>query len=102
MSEIKFDDDFFDSVDSFIDVANEKSGKIGPEKVGAALSYASARFNAFIVASSSVDLNQLKEIRDGAKKHFLPIYEKNFDYNLDMYEENYEKYINKFRKQSDS
>ena len=99
MTDIPLDKEFFDIADKFIRLANEHIQTVGNEKAGAALSYASARFNAFLVASNAASLNKLKALRGDAKDHFLPIYEQNFDQNLDDYEKNYGKY---FRERSNT
>lgn len=97
MTDIVLDKEFFDLADEFIRLVNKHCETVGNEKAGAALSYASARFSAFLVASNSADIEELKSLRNEAKQHFMPLYEMNLDQNLDDYENNYEIYIQKHR-----
>jgi len=93
MTDFTLDKDFFDIVDTFIDLVNEHGQKVGGERAGFALTYAAARFSAFIVASNSENLDKMKSLRQEAKNHFMTNYEKSLDSNLSEYEDNYEKYL---------
>ena len=72
-------------VESFINLANEHAGKLSPGSVSSALLYAASRFNAFIVASNSEDFNEEKE---QSIQYFLGQYEKMLRDNMDDYEKN--------------
>ena len=97
MTDTTLDNEFFDIADSFIHLVNEHRQKVGAEKAGSALTYAAARFNAFIVASNSADLDEMKAVRQESKNNLMAIYEKHLDSNLSEYENNYENYIQKHR-----
>ncbi len=91
--------EFWDRADEVIRLANEqcKSEDIG--KVSSSLLYASARFNAFNIASTSEDVDELKNDKDEALKYYCDQYRKmlieNFDDYIDNYAEYFEKDINR-------
>ncbi|MCK5643970.1 MAG: DUF3144 domain-containing protein [Gammaproteobacteria bacterium] len=97
MTDTTLDSELFDIADAFIHLVNEHSQKVGSEKAGSALTYAAARFSAYIVASNSADLDEMKAVREESKNNFMAIYEKYLDINLSQYEDNYEMYIQKHR-----
>ncbi len=97
MKEISFDKDFYDNVDKFIRLANEISGELGNEKSSAVLTFAAARYSAFLTASNSLNVEELKLLRTEALDHFVSIFESNMNRNLDDHENNYDQYIEKHR-----
>ena len=97
MTDITLDKEFFDIVDTFVHLVNEHGQKVGGERAGFALTFAAARYSAFLVASNSADLDKMKTFRQEAKSHFMTNYEKALESNFSEYEENYEKYIQKDR-----
>ena len=66
----KMDKDFFKRTDAFIKVANELSTEHDLGKVSASLLYAAARFNAFIVASSAADKEEVDRNKVEAIEYF--------------------------------
>ncbi len=84
---------FWRLADSFINLANELYQEQSDGKVGYAMLYATARFNAFIVATSAGDKKSLGEEKQPATDYFSEQYRKMFIENLDDYEQNFEKYI---------
>ena len=98
MNENLPDEAFLQLTDSFVQLANEHSETLGGVKAGAALLFAATRFNAFVVASRSRDVEEFRGDRDTAVRHFSDQHEKMLIENLDDYEENFERYITRFRK----
>lgn len=84
---------FWDLVDNFITQANEACDDLDPGLVSAALLNAAARFNAFVVASSSIDRKEYIEEIDSAQNYLTGRYRDLVRDNLDDYRENYKVYI---------
>lgn len=84
---------FWDLVDSFIEKANAACDEADPGIVSAALLNATARFNAFVVASSSIDRKEYIEEIESAQKYLTGRYHELVRNNLDDYRENYKVYI---------
>ena len=97
MSDNTEDKDFFNRADDIINLANSQCDKFAIGKVSSSLLFAAARFNAFIVASSAKDLEELKKDKTEAVKYFKEQYEKVFIENIDEYIKNYEKNIKEQR-----
>ena len=85
--------EFWKLADSFINLANDHYAQEGDGKVGYALLYAAARFNAFIVASTAGDKQELTEEMEPAAKYFTDQYRKMFVENLDDYQANFDQYL---------
>lgn len=98
MSKNTEDKAFFDRADEIIELANNQCDNYSIGKVSSSLLFAAARFNAFIVASSAKDLEQLKDDKTEAIKYFKEQYEKVFIENIDEYIKNYSKNIEEQRK----
>ena len=92
MSNIE-DDQFWDLVDSFIQKANDSCDQLDPGLVSAALLNAAARFNAFVVASSSIDRKEYIDEIESAQKYLTGRYHELVRNNLDDYRDNYKVYI---------
>ncbi|MGI9318536.1 MAG: DUF3144 domain-containing protein [bacterium] len=86
-------EEFWKLADSFINLANEHYEKDGDGKVGYALLYAAARFNAFIVASTAGDQAELAAEKDPATDYFTEQYRKMFSENLEDYQSNFDQYL---------
>ncbi|WP_020157754.1 DUF3144 domain-containing protein [Methylobacter marinus] len=97
MSDNKPDKDFWDRADEIIDLANKQCDSASNGKVSSSLLYAAARFNAFIVASSAKDSEELKNDKERAVKYFTEQYKKMLVENIDEHIKNYEKNIEKQR-----
>lgn len=100
MSSEKEDKAFFDRADAIIALANSQCDDTPLGKVSSSLLFSAARFNAFIVASSAKDLDELKKEKKEAIKYFKEQYEKVFIDNMDEYIRNYEKNIQEQREKS--
>ena len=86
-------EEFWKIADSFIHLANKHYEKEGDGKVGYAMLYAAARFNAFIVATTAGGKQEIADERDQATDYFSEQYRKMFAENLADYEENFDKYV---------
>ena len=93
MSNQKVDDKFWDRADEIIHLANKQCDSNHSGKVSSSTLYAAARFNSFIVASTSTSQSDLIETKEEAIKYFTDQYKKMFTENIDDYIKNYEKYI---------
>jgi selenophosphate synthetase-related protein len=87
------DNQFWDLVDEFIEKANAACDNADPGLVSAALLNASARFNAFVVASSSIDRKEYIDEIESAQKYLTGRYAELVRDNLDDYRDNYKVYI---------
>jgi hypothetical protein len=87
------DSQFWDLVDTFIQKANDSCEDLDPGLVSAALLNASARFNAFVVANSSIDRKEFIEEIESAQKYLTGRYAELVRDNLDDYRDNYKVYI---------
>lgn len=86
-------EEFWKLADSFIKLANEHYEKNGDGKVGYAMLYAAARFNAFIVATTAGDKTELATEKDPAADYFTEQYRKMFVENLEDYHSNFDQYL---------
>lgn len=89
----KEDDQFWDLVDAFIEKANDACDDQDPGAVSAALLNAAARFNAFVVATSSINRKEYIEEIESAQKYLTGRYAELVRNHLDDYRENYKIYI---------
>ncbi len=97
MSDDKPDKEFWDRADEIIDLANRQCESASNGKVSTSLLYAAARFNAFIVASSAKDPEELKNDKERAVKYFAEQYKKMLVENIDEHIKNYETNIEEQR-----
>ena len=84
---------FWDLVDSFIEKANNACEELDPGVVSAALLNAAARFNSFVVASSSIDRKEYIDEIESAQNYLTGRYRDLLRDNLDDYRDNYKVYI---------
>jgi len=87
------DNKFWDLVDEFIEKANSACDDADPGIVSAALLNAAARFNAFVVASSSIDRKEYIDEIESAQKYLTGRYHELVRNSLDDYRDNYKVYI---------
>jgi hypothetical protein len=64
------DQEFFDLADTYIELANRHIAKYGKGKASASLSFAAARFNAFVAATSVPSGEALRQKHDEAVEYF--------------------------------
>lgn len=86
----KTDDDiFWELVEKFIEDANSACDHVDPGIVSAALINATARFNAFVVAQSSLDKNEFAEDVEGTTNYLTGRYRDFLKEHMEDYRENY-------------
>jgi len=85
--------EFWDRADEIIRIANEQCKNTSDGKVSSSLLYAAARFNAFIIASTSEDVSDLMKNKDEALNYYCDQYRKMLIENLDDNIDNYAKYF---------
>jgi hypothetical protein len=86
----KTDDDiFWEWVEKFIDQANTACDSADPGIVSAALMNAAARFNAYVVAQSSLDKNEFAEDVEGTTNYLTGRYRDFLKEHMEDYRENY-------------
>src|SRR5258708_4541495 len=93
MKVIEPDQQFWDIANTFITTANAHCDKVPGAKVSAALLYAAARFNAFIVAGSTKSADELAAQRDPAIAYLVEEYGKMLREHFGDYQRNYAKYL---------
>ena len=93
MSDNNEDTLFWNLVDSFIEQANNACEEADPGVVSAALLNAAARFNAFVVAASSIDRKEYIEEIESARNYLTGRYRELVSENLEDYRENYKVYV---------
>ncbi|MGN0922487.1 MAG: DUF3144 domain-containing protein [Cellvibrio sp.] len=86
---------YWDCVESFINDANEACENTDPGLVSAALLNAAARFNAFVVAHSSLDRHEFAEDLDGTLNYMTGRYRDFLKEHLTDYRDNYATLIGK-------
>ena len=84
---------FWKLADQFINLANQLYEEEQDGRVGYALMYAAARFNAFIVATAAGHRNTLSDEKEEATEYFASQYRKMFIENIDDYQENFAHYL---------
>ena len=87
------DNQFWDLVDAFIEKANSACDDLDPGIVSAALLNAAARFNSFVVASSSIDRKEYIDEIESAQNYLTGRYRDLLRDNLEDYRENYKVFV---------
>lgn len=90
MSDILQDKAFYELADAHIALCNTHLGKIKPAKVSAAMLFAAARFNAFVIYASSENKAQFLLEKEAAIGYFMQEYEKYLRENVDEHLSRYE------------
>lgn len=89
MSDKSDDDLFWELVEKFIEQANNACEEVDPGIVSAALMNATARFNAFVVAQSSLDKNEFAEDVEGTTNYLSGRYRDFLKQHMEDYRANY-------------
>lgn len=89
MSGATDEDLYWSQVETFINQANEACDKTDPGIVAAALLNAAARFNAFVVAHSSLDKNEFAEDVEGTTNYLSGRFRDHLKEHMEDYRENY-------------
>jgi len=92
MSKTISDVEFLQHADSFITLANDKAGAIQAETAGAAMTFAAARFAAYLVARSCDSKATFDARKDEAKTIFMEQFEGMLRDNLEEYSRNFDKH----------
>jgi len=93
MTNNKDEQQFWDLVDNFIQQANDACDDADPSVVSAALLNAAARFNAFVVATASIDRKEYIDEMDSSLNYLSGRYREFLRENLEDYRENFKVYI---------
>lgn len=93
-AQAKPDDAFWRVADTFIASANEQAAEVDRTVVSAGFSYASARFNAFVIASQCGSKEAFEAERSAAIDYFVSQYKLALTENVADYQANFDKYIN--------
>ena len=89
------DEKFYERADAHITLANEhiNSRQTSPVLANDSLLYGAARFNAWIVAASFKNREDLKNDKENALEYFTNAYKSMFEEHLNDYIENFETYM---------
>lgn len=79
-------------VDTFITAANEKAQNMDRNVIGPALMFAATRFNAYMLAMATGNVEDFGKQKDAAKKYYLEQHEKMLNDNFADFEANFDKY----------
>jgi hypothetical protein len=85
--------EFWNRANALINLANDQCGSAHPNEVSASTLYASARFNAFIVAQTTGSAQNMRLEKERALEYFTDQFRKMMSANLDDFAENFEKYM---------
>lgn len=88
-------DDFWRVADSFIAHANDQVSGTDRGVVSAGFAYASARFNAFVIASQCGNQQAFEAEQNAAVDYFVAQYRLALTENVADYTANFDKYITK-------
>lgn len=83
------EDLYWNQVESFINQANDACDGADPGIVAAALLNAAARFNAFVVAHSSLDKNEFAEDVEGTTNYLTGRFREHLKEHMEDYREHY-------------
>lgn len=84
---------FLNRVNALIKLSNDQCDAAEPGAVGASTMFASARFNAFLVARSTGNAEAMKAEREKALEYFTDQYRRMMAENLDDFIANIEQYL---------
>lgn len=84
---------FFDRANALINLANDQCASVHPSEVSASTLYASARFNAFIVASTTGNAQDMALEKERALDYFTNQFRTMMVANLDDFIENFAAYM---------
>lgn len=86
---------FWERANALINLANDQCATAPPNEVSASTLYASARFNAFIVAGTTGSAATMALEKDRALEYFTDQFRKMMATNLDDFIDNFDKYMTK-------
>lgn len=85
--------EFWQRVDALINVVNDQSASSSPGDAGASALFASARFNAFILARSTGSAENMKVEKERALDYFTAQFRDMMAANIDHFIENYDQFM---------
>ena len=85
--------EFWNRVNALINLSNDQCDTANPSEVCASTMYAATRFNAFIVARSAANGEQMRLEKERALEYFTDQFRKMMAENLDDFAENRDKYL---------
>lgn len=92
---IKTDEKFFERVDTIIAINNGYiKNQVHPELVSNSFMFAASRFNAWMVAAGSKDVEAFANDKEKILEYFTDQYKLMLNDNLDDYIRNFDKYMN--------
>lgn len=86
------DEQFMQLVDTFITTANDKAQNMDRNVIGPALMFAATRFNAYMLAMATRDVEEFRLQSEAARKYYLEQHEKMLTDNFKDFETNFDKY----------
>jgi Protein of unknown function (DUF3144). len=86
------DETFWERVDEVVDLANQQTEHAESDDVSSSLLYATARFNAYLLASSAENADEIKAGKDSAVEYFTEKYRQLLIDNIDDYIDNFDEY----------
>ena len=90
--------EFFDRANALINLANDQCASTHPSEVSASTLYASARFNAFIVAATTGNAQAMTSEKERALEYFTDQLRKMMEANLDDFIANFDAYMKRAEK----
>ena len=86
------DEAFWDRIDEVVDLANQQTEHAESDDVSSSLLYATARFNAYLLASSAENADEIKAGKESAVEYFTEKYRQLLIVNIGDYIENFDEY----------
>lgn len=99
MSDNHPDAQFWERVNTVVNVSNDQCGAATPSAVGATTMFASARFNAFLLAKSTGTAANLTTEKERALDYFTAQYRDMMAANLEDFIANFDQYMKPVPKQ---
>ena len=85
--------EFWKRANALINLSNDQCETTNPNEVAASTMYAAARFNAFIVAKTTGNAENMAQEKERALEYFTDQFRKMMEDNLDDFTRNFEKYM---------
>ena len=85
--------EFWERVNTTINLANSQCDTAHPNEVGASAMFAAARFNAFILAKTTANAQNMAIEKERALEYFTEQFRNMMASNLDDFAENFDRYM---------
>jgi hypothetical protein len=85
--------EFWERVNTVINLANTQCDKALPNEVGASAMFAAARFNAYILARTTASAENMAIEKERALEYFVDQFRNMMASNLDDFAENFDRYM---------